>query len=46
MPRSGAAMFRFPHFGTPQSMIRMPHKESQTILPTQQLSGSALTLQL
>jgi hypothetical protein len=43
MPRSGAAMFRFPHFGTPQSMIRMPHKESQTIHPTQQLSGSALS---
>jgi hypothetical protein len=36
-------MFRFPHLGTPQSTIRVPHNESQMIHPTQQLSGSALT---
>jgi hypothetical protein len=34
-------MFRFPHLGTPVT-IRVPHKESQTIHPIQQLSGSAL----
>jgi hypothetical protein len=39
-------MFRFPHLGTPQSTIRVPHNGSQMIHPTQQLSGSALTLQL
>ena len=43
-PLSSAAMFRFPHLGTPQSKIRVPHNESQMILPTQQLSGSALSL--
>jgi hypothetical protein len=37
-------MFRFPHLGTPQSTIRVPHNESQMIHPTQQLSGSALKL--
>jgi len=42
-PLSSAAMFRFPHLGTPQSTIRMPHNESQMIHPNQQLSGSALT---
>jgi hypothetical protein len=36
-------MFRFPHLGTPQSKIRVPHNESQMIHPTQQLSGSALS---
>jgi hypothetical protein len=41
-PLSSAAMFRFPHLGTPQSTIRMPHNESQMIHPNQQLSGSAL----
>ena len=41
-PLSSAAMFRFPHLGTPQSTIRVPHNESQMIHPTQQLSGSAL----
>ena len=41
-PLSSAAMFRFPHLGTPQSKIRVPHNESQMIHPTQQLSGSAL----
>jgi hypothetical protein len=39
-------MFRFPHLGTPQSKIRVPHNESQMIHPTQQLSGSALSLQI
>ena len=43
-PLSSAAMFRFPHLGTPQSTIRMPHNESQMIHPTQQLSGSALSI--
>src|ERR1700674_5010810 len=42
-PLSSAAMFRFPHLGTPQSTIRVPHNESQMIHPTQQLSGSALS---
>ena len=41
-PLSSAAMFRFPHLGTPQSTIRMPHNKSQMIHPNQQLSGSAL----
>ena len=41
-PLSSAAMFRFPHLGTPQSTIRVPHNKSQMIHPTQQLSGSAL----
>src|SRR6476660_9818242 len=45
-PLSSAAMFRFPHLGTPQSKIRVPHNESQMIHPTQQLSGSALRLSL
>ena len=44
-PLSGAAIFRFPHLGTPVT-IRVPHKESQTIHPIQQLSGSALRLAL
>ena len=35
-------MSRFPHLGTPQSKIRVPHNELQMIHPTQQLSGSAL----
>src|SRR6202040_938627 len=43
-PLSSAAMFRFPHLGTPQSKIRVPHNESQMIHPTQQLSGSALRI--
>src|SRR6202046_3955159 len=42
-PLSSAAMFRFPHLGTPQSKIRVAPKESQMIYPTQQLSGSALS---
>ena len=44
-PLSSAAMFRFPHLGTPQSKIRVPHNESQMIHPTQQLSGSAQSAQ-
>ena len=43
-PLSSAAMFRFPHLGTPQSKLRVPHNESQMIHPNQQLSGSALSL--
>jgi hypothetical protein len=42
MPLGGAAMLRFPHLGTPRSMIRVPQNESQMIQLTQQLSGSAL----
>ena len=34
------------HISAPPVMIRVPRKESQTIHPTQQLSGSALRLSL
>jgi hypothetical protein len=30
------------HIGYPSEVIRVPHKESQLILPAEQLSGSAL----
>jgi hypothetical protein len=37
VPLSGAAMFRFPHHLDTPVTIRVPHKESQTIQPIQQL---------
>ena len=43
---SGRPLESIGGIGTPQSTIRVPHKESQMINPTQQLSGSALALQL